>query len=692
MLAMCDGCANWIRGPQRVLRCSLVPSGGNEERRMLRACPATGLAIRLAVFGVVMVAHAQVVAQPETAPAHGLRGHYYTAHLRRDFPDYKGVDYDDYWLPTPNKTPDAERVDARIAFGKTSGFALDAGKQREWYAAPMTTAVIWTGYIRFPAAGTYHLVTVSHNASAVYLNDARVSLCGGYGGVAPSADFAIDEPGLDQLANPGTDAYAMPITVDGPRVLPITVLLSMRNASSIWGFGIDLYWTTPDSPRDAQGKPVARIVPSDALYPDAPEKLAPATVSAARSSLTADRLYFFQRMSKPVNLRVRLLDREGKPLAGRRVHLTALADKGNAATIGDPPPTDADGVTLATLSPDPKAQSHVTKIFATAVDDWVDIAQSAEVDVVDATSDAPGFFSDVYSPYYDAHALQIDPGVPVAGKPTRFTVPLQNHLKYPVSLYVVLKTMEFNIGISDWQEIGKSERVTLQPGESHVFQFTWTPSQSASHQCFSAVVMGRVVQGKAQSDTLLPSRAFAHSAFPSERARFVLAAWAPSEPLLAQHFCDRRTTRICFDDPFTLIGSDEDVPLAQTQRNLAVSGVGNWAAQKLSDKYGSVPLAPGVDLDPAKGRVSAGTGVDVNIRGHRIGGVNASGSVGAEASSDPHKILSVTANISGDAFGYHVTVINKTGVVPAPAAGGLFEFNTSQTPTAKALRGAGATN
>ncbi len=664
------------------------------------------VAARLATFILAVSGCGGLAAQPTGSSAHGLRGRYYTAHLSRDSRDYKGVDYDDDWLPIPRKPPDAERVDARIAFGKGIGFVLDRGKQREWFAAPMTAAVIWTGYIRFPAAGTYRLVTVSHNASAVYLNAARVSLCGGYGGVAVSPELTIESPAVNRLANPGAESYAVPIKIDAPRVLPIAVSLSMRNASSTWGFGIDLYWTTPDSPRDAQGKPVAEIVPTEALYPGAPQRIPPATVSAARSSLTADKLYYFQRMSKPVRLRVRLLDREGKPLAGRHVHLSALADEGVPEPIDDPPPTDADGATTARLAPDPKARSHVTKVFATAVDDWVNVAESVEVNIVNATSAAPSFFQDLYSPYYDSHALQIDPGTPVAGHETHFAVPLRNPLEYPVSVYVVLNTMEFNIGVSKWEEIARSARVTLQPGERHEFRFTWTPHRPASHQCFSAVVVGRIVGVKAQA-IVPPQGRLAGRGDAATPPRFVRAAWRPadlpspllrvSRELLAGHFCSRGSDAICPgpDPDLQLIpdsGADsaptEDTPLAETQRNLAVAGVANWAMQKLAGKYGSIPVGP-VDFDVTSGRFSAGAGADLDINGHRVGGVDASASVGAEASSDPHKVLSATFDISANFAGYHATITEGTHVLPAPAISRDMDPAVGTGPMFSELRGLG---
>jgi hypothetical protein len=123
-----------------------------------------------------LIASAQT-APVATVPVHGLRGAYYTPHLDKSFPDYKALAFDAFHIPTPLKEPEAVRIDPQIAFGRGKGFDRSKG-QLQWFPHPQTAAVVWTGYIRFPTPGTYFLVTVSDDSSAVWLNDARICLNG----------------------------------------------------------------------------------------------------------------------------------------------------------------------------------------------------------------------------------------------------------------------------------------------------------------------------------------------------------------------------------------------------------------------------------------------------------------------------------------------------------------------------------
>src|SRR5688500_9442453 len=71
---------------------------------------------------------------------------------------------------------------------------------------------------------------------------------------------------------------SFPVSVTAPRVLPIEVRYIAHNASSNHGFGIDLYWVTPDAKRDQSSKPIAELVPSDALFIEPPIPIEPAVV------------------------------------------------------------------------------------------------------------------------------------------------------------------------------------------------------------------------------------------------------------------------------------------------------------------------------------------------------------------------------------------------------------------------------
>jgi hypothetical protein len=620
---------------------------------------------------------AEPATAPATQPVHGLRGHYYLPHLSAKFPDYKAVEYDRFSLPIVHKLPDHQRIDPQIAFGAGKGFVLNNYKQWEWLPDPSTCAAIWTGNIHLPKAGTYYLLTVSRNASAAYLNEARVSLCG-RAGFPPSDRFVIEDPGLEKINNPAASSYQVPVTIDAPRTLPIAVYYSADNRSSVHGFGIDLYWVTPDARRDAKGRAIAQIVPPEALFAQPPNEPATATtttqsaVSALRSRFSASRLYYTIGSSKPVLLAATLLDRDGHPVPGRHVHFSALATYGSADSISDPPPTNAQGVTTATLTPNAKAITHVAQVFATVLDDLVDVAQSCEIRVSQPNGYAEAFFPDAYSPYFDSNLLTIQPGLPVVGQPAKFTVPLQNHLKSPVDLYVTLNTLEFNIGVeAGWQEIGRSERLTLRPGDAHVFTFTWTAPRECSHQCFSADVIGTIREPGAARRGRPTGIQYALMADDDSATRLLDLDW-------------RRASVHLIDGPRTL----GEARLARIQRNIAaIKPLASKAWQKIAGDP-NLNVAPGVTFDPTKARVGVGGGADVSVDGHKIGGVDVHASGGPEQSSDPHKILSGDYDVKVNVGGYSATVAHGSGVLNAPAISRDLDPNTAgpQVPDYSRLR------
>src|SRR5207245_9896022 len=174
-----------------------------------------------------------------------------------------------------------------------------------------------------------------------------MALNGTYGGVLVSDAFTYAKEDLrDYLQNlaygredlvfraqPG-DSYVVPVTVETPGDVPIEV---RYNGWEGKGRGIDLFWVTPDSPRDSLGKPVARIVPSDVLYTEPPSPIEQPTVRGANSMLSADFLYFPSiRTDKDVTVTVHLADKDGNPVASKRVHIGSLASYGGADLIKQP--------------------------------------------------------------------------------------------------------------------------------------------------------------------------------------------------------------------------------------------------------------------------------------------------------------------------------------------------------------------
>src|SRR5579859_613338 len=290
-------------------------------------------------------------------PKHGLIGTYYVSNLElhNDVQPPHGaffvqtwIDDNDFGLPRAFEAPAATRVDPQIAFGQGKGFS-QAGQAHYalWaptgYALPADwtsnnkpwenfAAAIWKGYIHFPKAGTYYFATISKLSSAVYLNDARVVLNGNFGGVTLSDAFSYADAdvsdyfqkwayGRRDMLYPQrpNESYTIPVPIDKPRDVRIEVQYTAWTHDQ----GIDLFWVSPDSPKDSNGKPIAQIVPSEVLYTDPPSTIEPPVVRKANSTVSADFLYFPTESSDQwVTVKVRLADQNGHPVSGKQVHVS----------------------------------------------------------------------------------------------------------------------------------------------------------------------------------------------------------------------------------------------------------------------------------------------------------------------------------------------------------------------------------
>jgi len=483
-------------------------------------------------------------ASPQTSPAkHGLTGSYYISTLEshsdvnptgQDWYVQVWTDPNDFQLPRPFTAPAAVRVDPQIAFGQGKGFVMQNGEPTTWwptgYAIPAGwtgwqvhvskpwdpswfAAVIWKGYIHLPKPGTYYLTTASKGASAVYLNQARVALNGTYGGLLVSDAFTYAKEDLrDYLQNlaygredllfraqPG-DSYVVPVTVETPRNVAIEVrhaigaTLGVKNQPR----GIDLFWVTPDSPRDASGKPVAQIVPGDVLYTEPPSPIEKPTVRGANSMLSADFLYFpAERKDRNVAVTVRLRDKDGHRVAGKRVHVGSLVSYGGADAIKQPEkPTDDKGETTANIRPGEGYKvTHDSTIFATDVTDLVDVAQVAHVTFQAGTVPTSFFADDAFSPYFAPDIIRVEPLPLIVGRPVTVSVALENRGKFPVELAATFRANDWAIGPAFVNEIGRVERIQLKPGEARRVSVQWTPGKAETHQCFDVVLTGRVLFG-----------------------------------------------------------------------------------------------------------------------------------------------------------------------------------------------------
>jgi hypothetical protein len=479
-------------------------------------------------------------AAPQAAPAkHGLMGNYYISNWDKDVLPPAGPyaqvwrDPNDFSLPKIFSAPVATRVDAQVAFGQGKGFsARNPGPPVIWWptasALPVGwtdtknvwnyfAAVIWKGYIHLPKAGTYYFATVSNGASAVYLNQARVALNGNYGGVLVSDAFAYSREQVQDFVEHlygGRDSvlsqpeprfqYLVPVSTDAPRDLPIEVRYNPSAKFTHWAsepFGIDLFWMTPDSSRDSNSKLIASIVPSEALYTEAPGPIEKPVVHKANSTISADFLYFpMQTSDQPVTLTIRLADKDGNPVSGKRVYVNSLNQWNPDAIVQPDKPTDEKGETTAGIRANAaRPFPHDSTIFATDVTDFVDVTQVAHVTFVNGQN---SFFPDTYAPYYDGKVFLVEPLPFRVGQRETFKIPLINHLKNTAEVAVSLKAHGWNIGVgaSDWEEVGKSETFKLKPGETREVSVFWTPNRESAHLCFRMDVVGRLLTANWQTD------------------------------------------------------------------------------------------------------------------------------------------------------------------------------------------------
>ncbi len=507
----------------------------------------------------------------EAQAKHGLTGSYYVSTLEthsdvnptgKDWFVQAWFDPNDFQLPRAFSAPAAVRVDPQIAFGKGKGFVPQNGQQSVWWPTSFPNpagwvqgsdakpwehlaAVIWKGYIRLPKAGTYYFATISNKASGVYLNQARVALNAGYGVVVSDAfsyakedmeDFAKNlglAPSMEGWAPRASPeaSYVVPLTIDAPRDLPIEVRLNAQSlgialafAHSYGAVGIDLFWVTPDSPRDASGKPVAQIVPSDVLYTEPPGPIEKPTVRGANSMLSANFLYFpADRIDIDGKVTIRLADKDGNPVAGKRVHVGSLVSYGGADAIKQPEkPTDEKGEATAIIRPgEGYLVTHDSTIFATDATDLVDVAQVAHVTFqAERPSQGPSFFPDGFSPYYDPDLIKVEPLPLRVGRPVTVSVALENRGKDAAELTASFQVNHLNIGAYSWTEIGKVEHIRLKPGEARRVSVNWTPGEAQTHQCFRVELSGRVLFASTQAGTgvvtaaLLPTTSLVYAAPP----------------------------------------------------------------------------------------------------------------------------------------------------------------------------------
>ncbi len=431
--------------------------------------------------------HGEPTTEGSQRPVQGLLGHYYTSINYHD-----PATVDEFWIPVPSGTPDETRIDPQIAFGKDHGFEWVDGvenKQLAWWTPDEASGVIWTGYIRLPKAGTYYFSTVSNGPSAVYLNQARVWLNGNQGGNSvPGEVFSYIEPGSEAALNPSHKVYLVPVTVEAEQILPIEVRY-LRHTHRGGPRGIDLYWVTPDSSTDAGGKPLAQIIPAEALYVHAPGPIQTPTTSGIHSTISSDFLDLPVLPETYATLTIRLADAQGRPVPNHRVHVSSLVSYGHSpdAIIQPEHPTDENGVTTARLHG--QFPQHDSRLFATDVTDMVDIAQVANVRHLKAEN---SFLPHTLAPYYDDNKFRVDSLPLVSGRPVTITVPLTNHNQFDAELTVIFRINELNIGAKDWQEIARVSDVKLAPGETREVSAQWTPHESG-HCCIRVDLMGRLV-------------------------------------------------------------------------------------------------------------------------------------------------------------------------------------------------------
>ncbi len=427
-----------------------------------------------------------------TKPVHGLKAEFYS--------QKKG---DEFRIPVPTEPPVATRIDAQIAFGRGKGFLKSISapwwEPKSW----LSFAAVWKGYIRLPKAGTYYLTTASADSSAVYLRGSRVALNGFYGGAIPSEAFTYDAP--EPAYGLNSHAYVVPVTAEAPRVLPIEVRFSQHNLGG--GIGIDLLWVTPDSPRDPKtGKPVAQIVPKEALFVEPPGPIDQPTTRAANCTISCDYLDLPIEGETYATVTVRLADKDGRPVPGHRVHVASAILSSDASDVIVQPqkPTDANGVTTAKVRHG-WGYPHDSQLYAFDVADVVQVAQVAHLRTVKVPPTS--FFPRTFGPYYDGQNFVISPRELRVGQATTVTVPLTNRQDIPYELRVRLSVCGWNIGGRNCKPVGESEPFVLKPNENHEAKVVWRPEQSDAHVCFKVEVLGGRVKPKAVPGAWRPTPA-----------------------------------------------------------------------------------------------------------------------------------------------------------------------------------------
>lgn len=472
-------------------------SGSRRQRVSIGRNPSVTVIANVSfVFAAIWFSFAVLRAKAAPANTHGLVGRYYVAGPQ------VSTKPNDFLLPEAVTAPAATRVDAQIAFGQGSGFKNPPiGRHGAAWAptgSELFGAAMWDGFIHLPKAGTYYFATVSQGPSAVYLNQARVALNGRasvYGRLLWSDSFAYDPADVqDFIQNvKGTpnglrqDAYAVPVTMDGPRDLPIRV---RYNGAENGFIGIDLMWVTPDSPKDASGKPIMKVVPSDVLYTEAPTPIAPTVVRGANSMITSDLNCSGAQEQKFITLTFRLADKNGNPVAGKRVAFATLSDEdfGQNELVQPDKPTDENGITTAKLKSNPDSRPHTSAIYATDMTDLVDIAQVGHVRFVDAKL---AFFATPCTAGMDPNVISVEPQPLMVGRPVTIKTKLENRFKVEVELNATFQATDWNIGANTWKDIGHVDNIVLKPGEIKDIGMSWTPTAEQTHQCFKVKLNGK---------------------------------------------------------------------------------------------------------------------------------------------------------------------------------------------------------
>ncbi len=585
------------------------------------------LLVILLACGIALVANIAVsVSAPSgSTSTHGLKGHYYTRSLPGSY-DLKGFLVDDYGIPVGNKEPDAIRVDAQLAFGWAPEFVHSS----DWWTPEGAGAIVWKGYIRLPKAGTYYFPTVSSGASTVYVNHARVALNGDFGGSIPSANFSYKDSAVPEPYAPKHGQYAVPIVAATPRVLPIEVRYMIHDSASK-ARGIYLYWVTPDSPRDATGKAIASIVPSEALFVEPPEPVYQSAVSGPHSTISSDMLYLPTEGDEAATLTIRVADKQGHPVPNKRVVVSSLRDGGGTDTVVQPTtPTNAQGITTAQFKTSGASTTH---LFATVVEEAVDVGQAVEII---GQQGELAFLPLTYSPYYDGEKFKVEPLPMRVGHPVHIRVPLMNRKKEPYELTVKVLANPPNIGMFNWTEVGRTETFVLKPGESREVKVTWVPTEAAGHLCFKVEVWGGPVSTRAGSGLKLISTAFAADA---------------AKPLDSRQ---RNFAQVARDKAWEKI---KDLP-----KDLK-SGW-DFARRQAEEKYGDGIPTPVGNIDPRTGRWSTEFDIgEVNIGGQTV--VKAKGRLeaGATPGSDPTKdIADFRAKGTVKGFGISKSIEYRAGV------------------------------